>query len=133
MKEYPVKITDRSFIIQVGENARENWELIDYADKFDLWFYLDNVPSGHVVIKEILTKKIHVVIKNDIKDDIKNDIKNDFFGYPHELIHMACLYCKAQSKYKNNKTTVIYTTIANVKKEKNIGSVSIKNSKYVIL
>ncbi len=133
MKEYPVKITDRSFIIQVGENARENWELIDYADKFDLWFHLDNVPSGHVVIKEILTKKIHVVIKNDIKDDIKNDIKNDFFGYPHELIHMACLYCKAQSKYKNNKTTVIYTTIANVKKEKNIGSVSIKNSKYVIL
>ena len=121
MREYPVKIADRSFIIQVGQNARENWELIDYADSFDLWFHLDNVPSGHVVIKEIITNKIPLVIKDD------------YFGYPLELIHMASLHCKTQSKYKNSKTSIVYTTISNVKKGKDIGSVFIKNSKYVIL
>ena len=121
MREYPVKIADRSFIIQVGQNARENWELIDYSDALDLWFHLENVPSGHVVIKEILTKGL---------DLVTND---DYFGYPLELIHMASQHCKTQSKYKNSKTTVVYTTIANVKKGKEIGSVFIKNSKYVIL
>lgn len=121
MKEYSVKIADRSFIIQVGQNAKENWELIDYADAFDLWFHLDNVPSGHVIIKEILSKKIPL------------GAMDDFFGYPYELINMACQHCKSQSKYKNSKATIVYTTVNNVKKGKDIGSVFIKNSKYIIL
>ena len=121
MKEYPVLIANRNFIIRVGQNAKENWYLIDRADDFDLWFHLDDLPSGHVVIKEILNKKVI------------STSKDDFFDYPYELINIASQYCKAQSKYKNSKVTIIYTTINNVKKGKDIGSVFIKKSKYIIL
>ena len=120
MKEHPIKIADREFIIQIGQNARENWQLIDYADDFDLWFHLDNQPSGHVVIMEILNKKI-----------AHNDDK--YFGYPIELILIASQYCKSQSKYKNTKSTIVYTLITNIKKGKIIGSVFVKNPQYVIL
>ena len=121
MKEYPVIIDNRNFIIRVGQNAKENWNLIDCADDFDLWFHLDDYPSGHVIIKEILNKKV------------VSTLKDDFFGYPRELIHIGSQYCKTQSKFSNSKVTVVYTTINNVKKGKDIGSVFIKKSKYIIL
>lgn len=50
-----------------------------------------------------------------------------------ELVRIALQYCKAQSKYKNNKVTVAYTLISNIKKDREIGSVFVKNSQYVIL
>jgi len=121
MKEYPVTIDNRNFVIQVGQNAKENWQLIDEADEFDLWFHLDDKPSGHVIIKEILNAKN------------KFDIKNDFFGYPYKLVVMGSEHCKSQSKHKTSKVTVVYTTIGNVKKGKDVGSVIIKNSKRIIL
>lgn len=121
MKEYSASFDNRNFIIQVGQNAKENWELIDEADTFDLWFHVDDKPSGHVVIREILNNKN------------KFDIKNDFFGYPYELILMGAEHCKSQSKQKNTKTSIVYTTIDNVKRGKDIGSVIIKSSKRIIL
>ena len=121
MKEYSVKISDRNFIIRVGQNSKENWNLIDCADYFDLWFHLDDNPSGHVVIKEILNKNL-VLTRT-----------NEFFDYPYELILIGSQYCKTQSKYKKSKVTVVYTTISNVKKGKDIGSVFINKAKYITI
>jgi predicted ribosome quality control (RQC) complex YloA/Tae2 family protein len=126
MKEYPIKIGNREFIVQVGQNKKENWELIDYADGFDLWFHLNDKPSGHVVIKEILNIKITHNEKITYNE-------KEHYGYPFELILIASQYCKSQSKYKNTKVSVVYTTINNIRKGKDIGSVFIKNSQYVIL
>ena len=95
MKEYPVSVDDRNFVIQVGQNAKENWELIDEADDFDLWFHLDDKPSGHVIIKENLNKKIKI------------DVRNDYFGYPRELITIGAEYCKSQSKHKMTKESIV--------------------------
>jgi predicted ribosome quality control (RQC) complex YloA/Tae2 family protein len=121
MKEYPLSFDNRNFIIQVGQNAKENWELIDGADDFDLWFHLDSGPSAHVIIKEILNKKNHFVINND------------FFGYPRELITMGSTYCKSNSRCPTSKVSIIYTTIENISKGKDIGSVIVKTSKCIIL
>jgi predicted ribosome quality control (RQC) complex YloA/Tae2 family protein len=123
MKQYHTTIQDRNFIINVGQNAKENWEIIDDADDFDLWFHVDDKPSGHVVIKEVLNNKQ------------KSYIKNELFGYPAQLITIGAEYCKQQSKNKtiheNQKVSIIYTTIDNIKKGKDIGSVIIKNIKYI--
>ena len=91
--------------------------MIDEAEEDNLWFHLENEPSGHVIIKEITENK---------KADNK---KNDFFGYPKELIILGSTYCKSQSKYKNKNAWIIYSTISNIKKGKEEGSVFVKKSK----
>lgn len=120
MKEFQVSLNYRNFIIQVGQNAKENWQLIDEADIFDLWIHIDDKPSGHVIIRE----------KNN---KLKYSVQKDCFDYPYELIKMGAEYCKSQSKDKTSKANIVYTTIENVKKGKVIGSVIIKNAKYITL
>ena len=115
MKTITYNCDDRIFQIFVGTNAKENWALIDSSDKFDLWFHVDGFPSGHVIVKEILSK---------------NKIAKDF---PYELIIEGAIKCKNQSKLKNEKCKIVYTTIENVIKGKEIGSVFTKNEKYVIV
>jgi predicted ribosome quality control (RQC) complex YloA/Tae2 family protein len=121
MKEYFFTYEDRDFIINVGQNAKENWQLIDDSEDWDLWFHVEDKPSGHVVVKEKLKK------------NNKIDIKNNFFGYPYELIVLASQYCKSQSKEKYSKVSIIYTTINNIKKGNEIGSVITKNTKSIVL
>lgn len=127
MKTYPITSTinqSRQFIIWVGQNSKENWDLIEDSDDFDLWFHIDNKPSGHVVIKEILSKENKNI---DIQDKIK------YFGYPSDIVLYACNLCKSQSKYKNEKVNVVYTLIKNVEKARDVGSVIIKNTQKITL
>jgi predicted ribosome quality control (RQC) complex YloA/Tae2 family protein len=106
----------------VGQNAKENWQLIEIAEPFDLWFHLDDKSSGHVIIKEIFNGN-----KNMCRD-------SKYFGYPYEIIIKGAEYCKSQSKYKMSKVTIVYTTIENIKKGKDVGSVIIrKYSQFVII
>ncbi len=121
MKEYKIDFDEREFLILVGNNASENWELIDNSDSFDLWFHIDKKPSCHVVIREKLKKELNKVDKND-----------KYFGYPIQIIIKAAQYCKMYSKY-NTKLKIVYTTISNVRKTKEVGSVKIKNEKYIVI
>jgi hypothetical protein len=125
MKIHNVSVDNRNFIIQIGNNAKENWILIDNADSFDLWFHLDDKPSGHVIVKEILNK-------NNLENS-SNDYKNKYYGFPYELVIMAGEYCKMQSKFKNTKNKIIYTLVQNIKKGRDIGSVIVENSKNIFL
>jgi predicted ribosome quality control (RQC) complex YloA/Tae2 family protein len=127
MKEHSVSYQDRNFTIRIGQNARENWDLIDNSDSFDLWFHVEDKPSGHVIIREQLNNK------NKSNTNTNTNTKNDFFGYPHEVILLAAEYCKSQSKEKGIKTPIVYTTIDNIKKGKDVGSVIVKNSKRIVL
>ena len=94
--------------IIVGRNSKENWNLIDFADGKDLWFHVDDKPSCHVFIK---------IIPNTDR-------------IPRDVIIRAAQLCKEYSKYKNDKKVkIIYTTINNIMKAKDIGSVHILNHK----
>ncbi|NDJ86572.1 MAG: fibronectin/fibrinogen-binding protein [Chloroflexi bacterium] len=51
-KSAPRKITtDEGFIIWVGRNARQNAQLLDRCEPYDLWLHARGVPGSHVIIK----------------------------------------------------------------------------------
>jgi len=121
MKTNSFNIENREFIIQIGTNAMENWNLIDKSNHNDLWFHVEGYPSGHVVVKEITSNK-NVEYKKD-----------KLFGYPYSLIMQCARLCKNQSKLKNSRCKIVYTTINNITKGKEIGSVFTKNEKYITI
>jgi predicted ribosome quality control (RQC) complex YloA/Tae2 family protein len=119
MKTLNFTCENRDFLISIGRNALENWKLIDSSNKDDLWFHVEGHPSGHVVAKEITT------------DAKKDSNKTKSFNFPYVLILECARHCKNQSKFKNERCKIIYTTINNITKGKEIGSVFTKNEKYV--
>ena len=99
-----LSIIENNVMYRLGRNARENFDLIDDADENDIWFHLDDIPSGHCIIK----------IPKD--SCLTNEIK--FFA--GNLI-------KKYSKAKNMKNVqVIFTEVKNVVKTKNLGEVKLK-------
>lgn len=98
-----------NYEIIIGQNARENWDIFTNADDFDLWFHLDDVPSCHIIVREKL--------KSTEKIDLE------------KVVQEAKKYCLQYSK-KGKK--VMYTTISNLKKGKEIGSVLIKDESKII-
>ncbi len=117
MKVLIYSCKNREFQIFIGTNARENWSLIDSSDKHDLWFHVDGYSSGHVVIKENFNK----------------NTKDKSIIYPPSLIIEGAKQCKFQSKFKDKKCKVVYTTIENITKGKEIGSVFTQNENYIVV
>ncbi len=117
MKLQTHKIGDQVFDIFVGTNSKENWEIIDGSGPDDLWFHVEDLPSGHVIIREQFNKSCNF-------DPI----------YPNQIISIAANLCKCQSKYKDRtKLKIIYTQISNIKKGKEIGSVLVSKSQYIFI
>lgn len=98
---------------KVGTNARENWNLLDYALPEDIFVHLNNCPSPYVIIiPKNFTTKITI-------DDI-------LYG---------CTICKQFSKkssYQPNKTSYCYTEVKNVKKGKFLGEAILKNNINIV-
>ena len=101
MKEYN---TYPSNLIKIGENPKDNDELVSKSKQNDVWFHLDSLPSCHVVIA---SSKQNTVTK--------------------EMIRYCAILCKEHTKYRNNnKLKIIYTKIKNVKRTNVSGQVIIK-------
>jgi len=106
MKEsvYTCLQNDIQYTIWIGENAMDNWNLIDKADQSDLWFHVDGNPSAHVILRT-----------------------GNQTNIPKQVIQECAMLCKNGSKLKNNRyVKVIYTMIRNVKKAEDVGSVTTK-------
>ncbi len=103
------------YIIKIGNNAQENWDLISSATQNDIWFHLgDNRPSPHVILQ--------------IPENYKST------KIPKRVINRCCVLCKQHSKYENiKKVTIIYTEIKNVSKGDKIGSVYTKKTHDKVL
>ncbi len=39
-------------IVKIGQNSRENWNLIENSNQNYIWLHLDSFPSCHVVIED---------------------------------------------------------------------------------
>lgn len=112
MKEYSIydPTIKREVNIRVGEDAGENFVLIDTSQKNDIWLHLDEHPSPHVVI-ETRNKKVC-----------------------DETIYYAGELCKEHSKLKDEENIrVIYTEIKYVTKTKKLGSVITRNTRRIII
>lgn len=89
----------------IGQNAKENWNIIDNSENQDIWFHLNNVPSCHMVAQT----------KRDLTYSEINMIAKKFNEYS-----------------KSVGRNVIYSEIKNIRKNKaKVGSVYVKNKKYI--
>ena len=100
-----------NYSINIGKNAKHNWQLIDSAHPGDIWFHVDSYASSHIVIN-----------LNGLSYD-------DFIKSNKNIITYCATICKSKSKAKDEKKVkIIYTQISNIKKGKDMGSVIILDS-----
>lgn len=105
-----------NIIFKLGQNAKENWEILDEAKQENqdyLWFHLNSFPSPYVIMNSKLS-------------DIEEQHINDILTYAANL-------CRDYSKYKNYKDIKIcYTTVKKIKKTEKIGEIIIQGKKNII-
>jgi predicted ribosome quality control (RQC) complex YloA/Tae2 family protein len=88
--------------ITIGKNQYHNWVIIEEADGDDLWFHVDSMPSGHVILAS---------------------------EAPKSLMKMCARICKERSKAPSNrKVRIVYTKVSNIFLGKHPGEVRIKNA-----
>lgn len=97
----------------IGQNAQENFQIIDESNPNDLWFHIHGNPSCHVVasISEKFNKK-----------------------QLHKIAVQGGLLCKQHSKYKcSTNVNIVYCKMGFVRKTNIIGQVEIQNEKILVL
>jgi len=100
---------------RVGQNAKENFDLIDDSEADDLWFHISKTSSCHVVAS----------IPPDNNYD-KKIIKR--------IAVQGAVICKQYSNYKSEKVVhVIYTKIHNLVKTPKVGAVSVGEYKTIVI
>ena len=98
------------YMIEIGQNKQDNFDIIDSANPTDIWFHVEGMSSCHVILKT---------------DEKIRDI-------PHQVLKRCAYLCKINSKAKTmNKCNISYTTINNVTKTDIIGQVEIINYKTI--
>lgn len=104
------------YTMQIGQNAQDNFDLIDASESQDIWFHLDDLPSPHVVLK--------VLKAVDGKQPL----------LPKGVILTCAFNCKKHSSYnKLRNISAIYTEIRNVTKTEPVGSVLTVKTKKIRL
>ena len=99
----------------IGQHANDNFEIIDNSKDIDIWFHINNEPSGHVIAS--------------IPDNITFSKKQ-----LRQIITQGAVLCKSHSRYKSQKNIeIIYTHIKNIEKLQTPGSVNTKNTKSVVI
>lgn len=95
----------------IGSNAQDNFDMIDEADQYDLWFHVNNESSGHVIARisdsTELTKKLL-----------------------NKIIIQGGVMCKKHSKYKSKQDLeIVYARVFNIVKTHTTGKVILRSSK----
>ena len=98
---------EQGIYIAIGENAKENWALIDASEAEWWWFHLKSFHSCHVILESEEPTK--------------------------EMIIKAASLCKLYTKYRNIPNLKInYTPIKNIKKAEKVGSVTFNSNRKVL-
>ncbi len=110
MKKLIFEYKTIEYIIEIGKNKKDNFDIIDASCISDIWFHVVGISSCHVLLKT--------------NENISN--------IPRQVIKRCAYLCKINSKAKNlSKCDVSYTTMDNVIKTKNIGEVEVNNYKII--
>ena len=100
----------------IGQNAQENWDILDHATSINphyIWFHLNSFPSCYVIMYTTI-------------EDLVDNSCNTYLNYGAQL-------CKNNSKYKNMKDIKIcYSSLKKLKKTEKIGEVIISGKKNII-
>ena len=97
-------------VCKLGENANENWCMLDSAHPNDLFFHLSSFSSCYVILE-----------CGDVEGEISTII-----------IQVAAEICKAGTKYRNLKNLKVdYTPCGNVVKGEKVGEAVFKSQRKV--
>lgn len=116
MKKEIIDFKDFEVIYLIGQNAKENFDVIDESSEDDLWFHSKDESSCHVVA----LLPFNIVFEKNEKDMI---------------IKHGALLCKINTNKLNNlkNVPIIYTEIKNITKTKQKGAVITQNTKTIII
>jgi len=99
----------------IGENAQDNFDMVDMCRPSDLWFHVHKESSCHVIARMSVDKKYN-----------RNQIS--------KIVTQGALCCKEHSKFKSSKNVEIcYTRLTNVVKTHVIGQVVTNEHKLIII
>ena len=91
----------------IGENAADNFDIIDQARPNDIWIHLHQSSSCHVI----------ALLPPDKKYENKQ---------LHKIVVQGCVLCKQNSKCASaKKLPIMYTPIKNVEKTEKVGCVTV--------
>jgi predicted ribosome quality control (RQC) complex YloA/Tae2 family protein len=93
---------EKEFTILIGENAKENTELVKESEPDDIWFHLSTISSPHIILK---------TDNNYINQELLKQTASKLYIY----------------KKKHLCDNVIYTQVKNVKNLKTPGLVEPSN------
>jgi len=100
---------------RVGQNAKDNYDIIDQSGPDDIWFHINQVSSCHVV----------ATIPSEKKYDNKQLKK---------IAIQGALLCKQNSRYKSDPNiSIMYTKIQHVEKTGTVGAVTVEIYKTLIV
>lgn len=100
---------------KIGQNAQDNFDIIDASNPNDLWFHLYGESSCHVIAS--------------MNSEIKLDKKQK-----RQIITQGALLCKQNSRHKSSKdVNIIYTEIKNIEKTETLGSVHVNSQKNILV
>lgn len=112
MKQEIFVYKSKQYIIEIGENKDDNFNIIDLASNSDIWFHVEDMLSCHVILKT----------------------EQKTCDIPRQVIKRCAYLCKINSKAKKMLKCVInYTRINNVSKTEIPGKVNVKNFKSIIV
>lgn len=98
----------------IGENAQDNFDMLDNADEEDEWFHAQGQSSCHVIAK------------------ISNLPLNK--KQLRQIITQGALLCKTNSKYAYmSDLAIIHTRVKDVKKSEIVGTVYTRDTKCRII
>jgi hypothetical protein len=100
-----------TYVCRVGENARDNWGLLEESKGNYVFFHLSSFSSCYLILE--------------------CDYKN-LYNIPNDIIIKAAELCKSRTKYRNLlNIRVDYTFCSNVKRGEAIGEIVYKSNKQV--
>lgn len=95
------------FTCHIGENAKDNWNLLDQSDDNDILFHLTSFPSCYVILKD--GEKIDEVI-----------------------LEKSAKICLQNTKYRRMKNVYVdYTPVSNAEKGEKIGELFYRSNRKV--
>ena len=106
--------SDTPITYLLGQNAKDNFAVIDQASPTDLWFHAKKESSCHVI-----ALVGHLTIQN--KENEKEIIKHGAFLCKQNTAKLA----------NGKKTDIIYTEIKNIRKTKTPGLVTTQNTQTI--
>ena len=98
----------KEYTILIGENAKDNTELVKESEQDDIWFHLEKESSPHVILKSNFANEI-------FEQEYLKQVASKLYKY----------------KNKHNCDNVIYTRIKNVKTTKTPGLVETSNTTVI--